>query len=80
MAESYLKDQKKELPCAAYLQGEYGVKDVYVGVPVIIEKEGVEKVVHPSGVIGGRLPNTMSTSWVAELGVELVENEILVDT
>ena len=45
MAESYLKDQKKELPCAAYLQGEYGVKDLYVGVPVIIGKEGVEKVV-----------------------------------
>tara|TARA_B000000609_G_C24151042_1_gene337344 strand:- start:347 stop:1303 length:957 start_codon:yes stop_codon:yes gene_type:complete len=45
MAESYLKDQKKELPCAAYLQGEYGVKDLYVGVHVIIGKEGVEKVV-----------------------------------
>ena len=45
MAESYLKDQKKELPCAAYLQGEYGVKDLYVGVPVIIGKKGVEKVV-----------------------------------
>ena len=45
MAESYLKDQKKELPCAAYLQGEYGVKDFYVGVPVIIGKKGVEKVV-----------------------------------
>ena len=45
MAESYLKDQKKELPCAAYLQGEYGVKDLYGGVPVIIGKEGVEKVV-----------------------------------
>ncbi len=44
MAESYLKDQKKELPCAAYLQGEYGVKDLYAGVPVIIGKEGVEKV------------------------------------
>ena len=45
MAESYLKDQKKELPCAAYLQGDYGVKDLYVGVPVIIGKKGVEKVV-----------------------------------
>ena len=45
MAESYLKDQKKQLPCAPYLQGEYGVKDLYVGVPVIIGKEGVEKVV-----------------------------------
>ena len=45
MAESYLKDQKKQFPCAAYLNGEYGVKDLYVGVPVIIGKNGVEKVV-----------------------------------
>ena len=45
MAESYLKDQKKQLPCAAYLDGQYGVKDLYVGVPVIIGKNGVEKVV-----------------------------------
>ena len=45
MAESYLKDLKKQLPCAAYLNGEYGVKDLYVGVPVIIGKNGIEKVV-----------------------------------
>ncbi len=45
MAESYLKDQKKQLPCAAYLNGEYGFKDLYAGVPVIIGKNGVEKVV-----------------------------------
>ena len=45
MAESYLKDQKKQFPCAAYLNGEYGVKDLYVGVPVIIGKNGVDKVV-----------------------------------
>ena len=45
MAESYLKDLKKELPCAAYLNGEYGVKDLYAGVPVIIGKNGVEKVI-----------------------------------
>jgi len=45
MAESYLKDLKKQLPCAAYLDGEYGVKDLYVGVPVIIGKDGIEKVV-----------------------------------
>ena len=44
MAESYLKDQKKLLPCAAYLNGEYGVKDLYVGVPVIIGSNGVEKI------------------------------------
>jgi len=45
MAESYLKDLKKELPCAAYLSGEYGVDNLYAGVPVIIGKSGVEKIV-----------------------------------
>jgi len=45
MAESYIKDLKKTLPCAAYLNGEYGVKNLYVGVPVIIGKNGIEKVV-----------------------------------
>ena len=45
MAESYIKDLKKELPCAAFLNGEYGVKDIYAGVPVIIGKTGVEKVI-----------------------------------
>ena len=44
MAESYLKDQKKTLPCAAYLDGEYGVKDLYLGVPVVIGSNGIEKV------------------------------------
>jgi len=44
MTESYLKDQKKLLPCAAYLNGEYGVKDLYAGVPVIIGSNGVEKI------------------------------------
>ncbi len=45
MAESYLKDLKKQLPCAAYLNGEYGFKEIYAGVPVIIGKSGVEKIV-----------------------------------
>ena len=44
MAESYIKDLKKILPCAAHLNGEYGVKNLYAGVPVIIGKNGVEKV------------------------------------
>ena len=48
MAESYLKDLKKQLPCASYLNGEYGLKDIYVGVPVIIGKNGVEKIVEIS--------------------------------
>ena len=45
MAESYLKDLKKQLPCAVHLNGEYGVKDIYAGVPVIIGNKGVEKIV-----------------------------------
>ena len=45
MAESYLKDKRRVLPCAAMLNGEYGVKGLYVGVPVIIGAGGVEKVV-----------------------------------
>jgi malate dehydrogenase len=45
MAESYLKDKKRVLPCAAYLKGEYGVKDMYVGVPVVIGAGGVERIV-----------------------------------
>lgn len=45
MAESYIKDLKKQLPCAAYLDGEYGFKNIYAGVPVIIGKNGVEKII-----------------------------------
>jgi malate dehydrogenase len=45
MAESFLKDKKRVLPCAAYLSGEYGVKGLYVGVPVVIGAGGVERIV-----------------------------------
>ncbi|MDF2965070.1 MAG: malate dehydrogenase [Rickettsiaceae bacterium] len=45
MAESYLKDKKRMLPCAAYLNGQYGMKDIFVGVPVVIGANGVEKIV-----------------------------------
>jgi len=45
MAESYLKDLKKQLPCAVHLNGEYGAEDVYAGVPVIIGSGGVEKII-----------------------------------
>jgi len=44
MASSYLNDEKKLLPCAAYLDGQYGVKNLYAGVPVVIGKKGVEKI------------------------------------
>ena len=45
MAESYIKNLKKTLPCAAYLSGEYGVSNLYAGVPVIIGENGTEKIV-----------------------------------
>jgi len=45
MVESYLRDKKRVLPCAAWLGGEYGVRDIYVGVPVVIGAKGVERVV-----------------------------------
>jgi malate dehydrogenase len=45
MAEAYLKDKKRVLPCAAYLAGQYGVKDMYVGVPTVIGAGGVERVI-----------------------------------
>jgi malate dehydrogenase len=44
MVESLLKDKKKVLPCAAYLQGEYGISELFVGVPVKLGKEGIEKI------------------------------------
>jgi malate dehydrogenase len=45
MAESYLRDKKRVLPCAALLRGEYGLHDLYIGVPVVIGAGGVERVV-----------------------------------
>ena len=45
MAESYLRDKKRVLPCAAWLNGEYGIKNLYVGVPVVIGAKGVERIV-----------------------------------
>jgi malate dehydrogenase len=44
MAESYLKDKKRVLPCAAHLNGQYGVKDMFVGVPIVIGAGGVERI------------------------------------
>ena len=44
MAKAYLKDEKKLLPCAAYLKGEYGINDIYAGVPSIVGQNGVEKI------------------------------------
>jgi malate dehydrogenase len=48
MAESYLKDKKRVLPCAAHLDGQYGLKDTYVGVPTVIGAGGVERIIEIS--------------------------------
>ena len=48
MAESYLKDQKRVLPCAAYVDGAYGLNGFYVGVPTVIGAGGIERVVEIS--------------------------------
>jgi malate dehydrogenase len=45
MAESYLGDKKRVLPCAAYLEGEYGGRGIYMGVPVVIGSKGVERII-----------------------------------
>ncbi|MGR3743707.1 MAG: malate dehydrogenase, partial [Pseudooceanicola nanhaiensis] len=45
MAEAYLKDQKRVLPCAAHLDGEFGLKNMYVGVPTVIGAGGIERIV-----------------------------------
>lgn len=47
MVEAILKDKKRVLPCCAYLEGEYGVKDLYVGVMAVLGKDGVEKIIEP---------------------------------
>ena len=44
MAESYLRDKKRVLPCAALLEGEYGINGYYMGVPVTIGEKGIEKI------------------------------------
>ena len=48
MIECYLRDQKKILPCSAYLKGQYGFKNIYAGVPVVLGANGVEKIIEIS--------------------------------
>lgn len=67
MAESYLKDQKRLLPCAAHLTGQYGVDDLYVGVPVIIGAGGVERVVEINLDAEARANFDVSVKAVKEL-------------
>ncbi len=67
MAESYLRDKRRLMPCAAYLNGEYGVKGIYVGVPVIIGKNGVEKIVEIQMNEGEKAMFDKSVAAVQEL-------------
>src|SRR5689334_10423036 len=67
MAESYLKDQKRVLPCAAHLSGQYGVSDLYVGVPVVIGAGGVERIVEIELNEAERAAFTKSCGAVKEL-------------
>jgi malate dehydrogenase len=67
MAESYLFDKKEILPCAALLEGEYGVKGFYVGVPVQIGAGGIEKVIEIELTAQERAALAESTAHVREL-------------
>ncbi|WP_144186464.1 malate dehydrogenase [Elioraea rosea] len=67
MAESYLRDKKRVLPCAAWLTGQYGVKDLYVGVPVVIGAGGVERIVEISLNDGEKAAFEKSCGAVREL-------------
>jgi len=67
MAESFLKDKKRVMPCAAYLNGEYGVKGLYVGVPVVISAKGVERVIEIDLTSGERADFNRSVEAVQGL-------------
>ena len=67
MAESYIKNLKKTLPCAAYLNGEYGVKGIYAGVPVVISNSGIEKIVELSLNKDEKINFDLSITAVREL-------------
>ena len=67
MAESYLRDKKKLLPCAAYVDGHYGLDGLYVGVPVIIGKNGVERIVEISFTLDEKDMFNNSVSAVRQL-------------
>ena len=67
MAESYLKDKKKILPCAVYLEGEYGVNGLFVGVPAKLGKNGVEQIIEISLTNEERAALQKSAGSVQEL-------------
>ena len=68
MVEAILKDKKRVLPCAAYLEGEYGLSDLYFGVPVLLGAGGVEKIIE--------LPLTDAEKEMAARSAALVKSSI----
>jgi malate dehydrogenase len=67
MAESILKDKKKILPCAVYLEGEYGFNDLFIGVPVKLGTNGVEEVIQITLTAGEKAALEKSADAVREL-------------
>jgi malate dehydrogenase len=67
MAESILKDKKKILPCATYLEGEYGIKDLYIGVPVKLGANGIEEIIEIKLTDEEQAPLNKSADAVREL-------------
>ena len=67
MAESYLNDSRKILPCAAYLNGQYGIEDLYVGVPALIGRNGVERIIEIALTDQEQQAFTKSANAVREL-------------
>jgi malate dehydrogenase len=73
MAEAYLRDKKRVLPCAAWLEGQYGVRGLYVGVPVVIGASGVERIVEIALDRGEKAAFDKSVAAVREL-IGVVKN------
>jgi malate dehydrogenase len=75
MVESILKDQKKVLPCAAYLEGEYGIKDLFVGVPIKLGSRGIEKIYEIKLQPDEQAALTKSAAAVKEL-IEVIKGKM----
>jgi len=77
MVEAILRDKKKILPCCAYLQGEYGINDLYVGVPVKLGREGIEQIMEISLSEEEAAQLKKSAAAVEELVKVLQQNDYL---
>ena len=78
MVEAILKDKKKIIPCAAYLQGEYGINDLYVGVPVKLGAQGIEQIVQLNLTVDERVALQKSAESVKELAQVLKQQKIII--